>query len=161
MTESNVLDRANNAPAIFQDADLMGIGDFDSAVAALVAAGVEIDKSTDYGTGFSILPTKDKISLVGVDFLIVEWRFNDSDKFEGAAFVSALVVTKDGRKLILNDGSTGIYQQLRLITAARIKREHNQPQAGVLVRGGLSRSEYDYVDEKGKKSAASTYYLSE
>lgn len=158
MSESNVLDRANNAPAVFIDADLATITDFSSAIEALNAAGVEVESSTDYGTGFEIL--KDKDMLKGVDFVILEWRFNDSDKYEGD-FVSATLVTKDGRKLILNDGSTGIRDQLRMITNLRIKNGHPKPQAGILVRNGLTKSEYNYTDEKGKTAKAATYYLSE
>lgn len=158
MTESNILPASVNSPSVFRDADLAAIGSFADAVKALEAFNVAVEKTSDYGTGFVIV--KDKNVLIGVDFLILDWRFTDSSKYEGD-FVSAACVTKDGRKLILNDGSTGIRDQLKLVTSERIKKGHDHPQAGILVQNGLVRSDYDYTDEKGKTTKASTFYLSE
>lgn len=158
MTESNILPASVNAPAVFRDADLAAIDSFADAVKALESFNVAVEKTSDYGTGFAIV--KDKNVLIGVDFLILDWRFTDSSKYEGD-FVSATLVTKDGRKLILNDGSTGIRDQLKLVTAERIKKGHPHPQSGIMVQNGLTRSDYDYTDEKGKTTKASTFYLSE
>lgn len=158
MSESAILPASNNVPAVFKDADLAGITDFSSALSALESFNVAVESMADYGTGFEIV--KDKNVLIGVDFVILDWRFTDSSKFEGD-FVSAMVVAKDGRKLIVNDGSTGIRDQLRFVTSERVRKDHPNPQSGLLVRGGLTRSDYTYQDVKGKSSAASTYYLSE
>ena len=70
--------------------------------------------------------------------------------------MSATIVTKDGRKLIMNDGSTGIYQQLRSVTDNRIANNRANPQGGLAVEKGLRVSVYDNPVGQGKSR---TYYL--
>jgi hypothetical protein len=61
---------------------------------------------------------KDKASLVGVPMFFIQWRFNSGDLGE---FVSIEAITKaDGRKVVINDGSTGIRDQLMELTTTRI-----------------------------------------
>lgn len=62
----------------------------------------------EFGSGFQL--TSEKNSLVGKKFLLLKWNFTQGDY---GVFVSAAVVTADGAKLIINDGSTGICHQLR------------------------------------------------
>ena len=45
------------------------------------------------------------------------------------------------------------------LTEARKAAGHPTPQAGRMVRKGLSRSDYKRLDEKGKEQDATTYYL--
>ena len=112
--------------------------------------GEAVDVS-DYGSGFALL--KDKRILVGVPFVIVQW-IDNSDKGDYAGgFVSLYVVTEDGRKLIVNDGSTGIRDQL-----IRIKNRSGR-MGNILCRTGLSVSDYEYEDTDGVMRPASTYYL--
>lgn len=146
-----------NARSALTDDALRDITDWDSAVAIMEAAGVEIESFSDYGSGFTV---ENKKRLVGVPFFIAEWRFNVSD-LNDDGFVSASVLTKAGEKWIINDGSSGIRAQLQSVTRARIARKNLTPQNGLLVPGGLTRSDYDYTDEKGKTIPATTYYLSD
>jgi hypothetical protein len=151
--------------ALTQD-ELRVISDFRSAMEAVEnATGVPVEDASDYGTGFDVLSTDAKGTLCGVPFVIVEWRFNEGDAGE---FVSVSLVTEDGRKLVLNDGSTGIYQQLKEITGERLARGITA-QTGLAVRKGLRVNEYEYSPTLGRavkrgesapdKAKAKTYYL--
>ena len=147
----------------FNDESLAGITSFDDALSLLSESGVVPESMDDYGTGFKVLDNKDR--LIGVPFVILSWRFNDGDyetaPGEKGVFVSCEVVTKHGEKYIINDGGSGICRQLNMVSAQRQERNHPHPQNGLLVDGGLTKSEYEYTDEKGKTSPATTYYLSE
>lgn len=150
-----------NAPTKFDDGVLSKITSFADAFALLKESGLEGENFSDYGTGFKVT---EKSSLVGTPMILLEWRFNLKGKF--GDFVSALGVTKDGRKVIINDGSPhGICAQLRMVTTQRLSREHANPQASLLLESGLSRSDYDVMipnkDGEAVETAATTYYLSE
>lgn len=120
-----------------------------------------IDASDVLGDGFEL--TKDKDSLVGKRFVIVDYRFTESDTQvdpntgDPSVFATVRLITEDDRKLIINDGSTGIRDQLRVLP----------PEAAgsvIMVRGGLRVSEYEVeVPTKSGgtiKQPAKTYYLS-
>lgn len=94
---------------------------------------------------------KDKSVLVGTPFLIVEWFFYPGDF--GEDFVSMKVVTMDGRKFIVNDGSTGITAQLRATS------EKRNVYGGMACRKGLRVSEYTYTNDKGVEVPAATFYI--
>lgn len=142
----------------FDDAQLSSIKDMDSALAALGSV-TEVEDWADYGSGFDILENKD--NLIGVPFVILEWRFTKSKQFD-ATFVSCVVVDEKNNKHIVNDGSTGICRQLEGVTKMRIERDKAYPQTGLVVRNGLRRSDYKTiveVDGKQKEIEAATYYL--
>src|SRR5438270_347349 len=82
----------------------IGFGD----ILKQLEANGEIMSAAELGNGWAVLGSKEKGRLVGVPFLVLSYSMNDGDNGE---FVSAQVVTNTER-LILNDGSTGIYQQL-------------------------------------------------
>lgn len=124
--------------AYFTDEMLASIKSFDDALAIAAAAG-ELESISDYGNGFSVL--KDKGTLVGVPFVILEWQEREGD-FADSGFMSALVVTKGGEKWVVNDGSTGIADQLREVTRRRESEGRNNPRAFLSVPGGLTRSDY-------------------
>jgi len=127
-------------------------------VQLLSSHGLTVSDVTEYGTGFEVC--EDKRQLVRVPFIVLDWRFSEGDH---GRFVSMTVVTRDGRKLIINDGSTGIRQQMEKITEDRLKRfegDLTKAHAGLAVPKGLRVSEYVYVDrETGKAKDATTYYL--
>ena len=110
---------------------------------------VVTDVSSVLGDGFSVLPTDEKNTLIGVPFVILSWTFSEGDNGE---FVSLRIVTRTDRKLIINDGSTGIHDQVRKMHADGVLPV-------VFVPRGLRVSEYDYEDDHGKKKRASTFYL--
>lgn len=142
----------NNAPKIWDDESLRNISSFSDAMDAALAMG-GVEDYNDFGTGFSVV---DKASLIGQAFVILEWRFHKGDF---GVFVSAAAVTEDGRKVVINDGSTGICQQLLDVTDQRETRGAPNPQANLIVRNGIRASDYTYTDDKGNEIPATTYYL--
>jgi len=125
-------------PLITNDEETMGaIKSFDDAIAVLAAAGVELHDSKEYGDGFDVA---DKNELVGVPFVILGMKFSEGE-YGGNGFVIIHLVTKDGRKLIITDGSTGIRAQAEKYAARGLV-------AGVVFRDGLIRSDFRYVDDK-------------
>jgi hypothetical protein len=119
------------------------------------------DALTAYGDDLVATNTNelvDKADLVGVPFLVKNWRVNEGER---GLFVSVEIVTEDDRNLVFNDGSTGVYRQLEgnpdtgeAGLATRLGRR-----GGIMCRQGLRKSEYDAVDAKGKPVHATTYYL--
>lgn len=160
-------DTAIATTAHFTDDQLASIKNYDDALAIFAAAG-EAESIADYGNGFSIL--KDKATLVNVPFVVLEWMEREGD-FGEAGFVSALIVTKNGDKYVLNDGSTGIADQLRQVTRKRESEGRANASAFLQVSGGLTRSDYFRHEttgeisrtrpENGGKSwvPATTFYL--
>jgi len=136
----------------FEVDELAGIKSFDDAL-ALVAEKLGGQEKVgvadqEIGDGFKLLENKD--TLIGIEMLLVTWDFHMGDFGE---FVSAKVVTRDGQKYIVNDGSSGIRDQLMQYSAKK------NSQGGLFCRKGLRRSEYKYTDEKGNETPATTYYL--
>lgn len=123
----------------FDDLALRGITSFDDAVEAATAEwGEVVDYAEEFGSGFSVL--ENKTELVGERSLILSFKINEG-KWGG--FVSALVLTERGGKYIVNDGSEGMYKQLRGIAL-------QGRNGGILMQKGLSRSTYDTCMECGK-----------
>jgi len=133
-------------------------------------AGVNVnDNEGDGIKSLDIVDNKDR--LIGVPFLLVQWRFNESEKYKNedgtnGQFVSAELMLHDGTLLVLNDGSTGIARQLRELSDRRLASNHPMPYAGRAVNKGLRKSEYDIPVEKvvnGKivteDTHGVTYYL--
>jgi hypothetical protein len=109
----------------------------------------DIVSAAEYGTGFEVLDKDAKGQLVGVPFIVLDWTLNEGDFGE---FVSLRLVTQDNRKLIVNDGSTGIAKQIREIAEVGEQR-------ALYVKKGLRRSDYEYTAKDGSKKPATTFYL--
>lgn len=153
-TESKEIAKEANKH-LFTDADLAGVTDMDTAL-AMLGSVTDIEDFADYGSGFDILENKD--NLIGVPFVVLEWRFTDSQKYS-QTFASMVVVDEKNNKYIVNDGSTGICAQLQMVTQQRIDQGKAYPQAALICRKGLRRSDYTVEDSQGKELEASTYYL--
>jgi hypothetical protein len=117
------------------------------------------------GDGYKLLKEKD--ILENVPFMIVDWN-GITDPDTQRPYATIRIITTDNRRYRINDGSTGIYQQLILI------RNRSGKTRGIAVPRGLFKSEYfvddktkktipaDKVDShKGSKSKAVTWYLNE
>lgn len=136
----------------YRNSDLQSIGSFDDALALIREQfGDEGVVAADQviGNGFAILDNKDH--LVGVPFAMVKWHF-----YEGRyanKVVAVLLVTSDGRKFLMNDGSTGICKQLEEYS------DDTGRFGGMVARKGLVRSDYEITDDKGDETSASTYYI--
>ncbi len=143
----------------YSDDELLAVQSFDDALRlAAQYYGEENLVSADetIGNGFRLLANKD--TLIDVPFIALAWRFNPGE-FQGE-FCTLMVVTEDGRKFIVNDGGSGVCQQLATYTNATGRH------GGMLVKRGLSRSDYEYedttvLDSEGNptKRPAHTFYL--
>lgn len=147
-------------PVAYDDDVLSSIDGYAQAVALAKSDSStgELESFADYGNGFTVLPTDEKARLVKVPFVALAWAFHDGDNGE---FVSVTIVTKTGEKLILNDGSTGIRDQLRKVTDKRTARGADEVKAtaGLVCPNGLRRSDYEYHDANGVVKNATTYYI--
>lgn len=137
----------------FTDDQLAEINSWDDLGTAIGLTGLaQVDSST-FGTGYELLEKKDR--LVGTPFAILDWAFREGDYDKDRGYVSLIVLTKSGEKWIVNDGSTGIYDQMKGID----KKLGGTPTV-IKVGKGLRKSEYTFVDDKGVEKPATTYYLS-
>jgi hypothetical protein len=143
------------------------------AVALLAAAGIEVsevlDADQEIGEGWQVL---DKADLVGVPFVITNYRFSDSKKIRsadgtGKQFVILYVLTREffetegkSGKWVVTDGSTGLMTQLgEWVTKKGIDLDAEKVPALSCPRG-LIVSVYDYTDPStGVVTEAKTYYL--
>lgn len=131
--------------------ELAALSSFDDALKLVAAKVGETNvgvASQEIGDGFKLLENKDQ--LIGVPFIAVTWDFHQGDHGE---FVSVKLMTKDGQKYIVNDGSSGIRDQLIGYTNKK------GTQGGLFCEKGLRRSQYEYEAEDGTKKPATTYYL--
>ena len=142
-------------PQITQS-QLQNIVSFSDAISLVESVYGAVALSSEVlGDGFTLVE-KDK--LLGVPFVLVDYtvhtsKTNFDENGEGLKFVTVRCVTKEDNRVAFNDGSTGVAQQLRDLAAREIY-------GGIYVQNGLRASEYEVLDAKGRKSSATTYYLS-
>lgn len=146
-------DVVTTTPMLTNNDDVLrALKSFDDVAALMGDAGIKvIDYSEEFGNGFTLI--KDKNSLVGVEFIIVEQKQVDGDYGDGK-FTVVHCMTINGDKVIFVDGGSGIHAQCMAMTERGIV-------SGVHVRGGLTRSDYEYENDKGKMEPATTYYLAQ
>jgi hypothetical protein len=118
-------------------------GDYATFEDALAAAGEEAMILDDFQK------LDNKAELLNLPFIITRWWFTEGDM---GTFVVLRCITRDNRKLVVTDGSTGICAQLKKITLDTGKT------ANMVVRNGLRVSEYTADTESGPKRAQ-TFYL--
>lgn len=134
--------------------DYAGITSFDDALRLVQEKlGGEAVLASDLGDGFSVVDNK--MALIGVMFIVLEVSFHKGDikKDDGTygEFASLRIVTKDGAKLVINDGGTGIPEQIKALW------KHKPETVGkpIMVPKGLRVSQYDHP-QYGKSE---TFYL--
>lgn len=133
---------------IYDEDTLGAITSYADVMRLFNESGVAVVSTEDFGDGFKLT---NKPELVGVPFIIVDYKFASGDF--GNDFAIVRLVTEDGRKCIVTDGSTGIRDQLTKYMSKGIMN-------GLRVPRGLVRSDYEYTDDKGKQIPATTFYLS-
>lgn len=151
----NEVDRALYSISMEQLKEIGATGDaFNDALslAAEVYGESAVQLASDaIGDGFALTDNKDQ--FIGAEMIFLKWIFSEGDFIdaqtgEKRGFVSARVVTRAG-KFVINDGGSGIYEQLRMFT-----QDREGQQGGLVARKGLRRS--DYVNEYGN---ATTFYI--
>ena len=147
-------------PSRYSDDELTNITSIADVNVLFSKYNVSADTIANYGTGFTVVK---KESLINKQFVILEWHFYPSDKGPGD-MVTVHAFTKEGDKVIFNDGSSGIREQLRRVMNTRIKAGADEVSAcrALLVNGGLKSRTYDYTNpDTGEVSKATTFDLSE
>lgn len=129
------------------------------------------DDETDGILSLAVIGNKDE--LVNKPFMILRWRFNETDKYgDGGMFVSMEIayqtVDANGNAAlaygVLNDGSTGIRDQMVRLTERRKEQRKGDPYAVRSAKNGLRRSDY-HTDVVNKATGevetieATTYYV--
>jgi hypothetical protein len=132
---------------------------WDEMVSLLNESGIEVELAVDVLA--DEWPVLEKKKLVNVPMMLATWSVSKPGDGDGVGqYIVVRGITKDGRRFRFADGSTGIFKQLAYLTEQRVVNGSATPNAGLYVPGGLTVSEYDYTDDKGNKSKAQTYYLS-
>jgi len=121
----------------------------DNLADARAAMKLVVKSSDVLGDGAEFITDKNK--LVEVPFLILDWKFIVDEETQ-REYVNVLIMGASGDKARFNDGSTGIYAQLKQVS-------DNVGKVGIEVKQGLRRSDYVKVIN-GKNEKATTYYLS-
>jgi hypothetical protein len=106
----------------------------------LRSEGIAIEEF-DGGGEWELLGKDDKARLIDTPFVIARLRFNDTKKSKKGYFVSVCAYLQDGTKIVFNDGSTGICEQLKTYT------EKHQRTTAIACPKGLRVSEYEWEDE--------------
>ena len=89
--------------------------------------------------------------LINQDMVVARIRFNEGTS---GNFVSVCAYTiPDGKKVIFNDGGTGVYKQLKSYT------ERTGRTTAIRCKKGLKPSRYTYVDDNGVERDAVTFYI--
>jgi hypothetical protein len=145
-------------PASSYDPDLLKhIASFDDAVAAAhTTMGGIVAADQELGDGFALLDNKRKGSLVGIPLVLLEWWFRPGERGNTEYVAIRTVARHEGGstgKYIVTDGGAGIYRQLKDYTAKSGRT------GGLMVRGGLRRSDYVIRDESGNEKESTTFYL--
>lgn len=138
-----------STPRAFSVEELRSINSFDDALNLTVAKfGTEIPQaSEEIGDGFTLLDKEEKDILIRRDMILLDWSFSKGDF--GSDFVTIRCVTRDGGRYIVNDGGTGICEQLREYS------ERTGRYSALRVERGLRKSEYSNEYSEN----AVTYYL--
>lgn len=152
----NEIDRMNFS--ISRD-QLKEIGASGDAFADALALAKEVygDESVQLasdaiGDGFALTDNKDQ--FIGTPIVFLKWTFSKGDFIdpktkEKREFASVRVVSPKG-KYVINDGGSGICDQLRQFTDENFGR-----QGGLVAARGLRRSDYDHPEY----GSATTYYI--
>jgi hypothetical protein len=132
---------------------------WEEMVSLLNESGIEVGIASDVLA--DEWPIVEKKTLVNKALMLATWSVSEPGQgdFENQ-YIVVRGITKDGKRFRFADGSTGIFKQLVNLTRERVTNGSATPNAGLYVPGGLTVSEYDYKDEKGKTTKAQTYYLS-
>jgi hypothetical protein len=102
--------------------------------------GVELTAGEDeLGDGYERTDNKDR--FCDTPLVLVDWTVFMSSEFNQPAS-SIRIMTFAGEKFRISDGSTGIHKQLEELTAVRVRQGRPTPRQGLILKGGLRKSEY-------------------
>lgn len=126
---------------------------FEEILATLQAQGDLIDGEEEFGDGATLYRKDDKRKLVGVPMILFDYGFSEGVGATGEK-VTIRLKLPDGTVAVLNDGSAGIYRQIKELV------EKNTQGRALLLKHGLRASDYT-TTINGKETEATTYYLAD
>jgi len=101
------------------------------------------------GDGFRVADEDDKLMLIGVPLLLLDWSFKDSDYGQDQDWVLIHAVQRgsngEALKWVISDGGTGIAHDLQEFTNKTGRT------GGLAVKRGLRKSDY-FIDPDTKKT---------
>lgn len=151
MAKKEIVTQEEKAEVVIKPADSISAVDTMTAEEYqewLALEGIALEEF-DGGSEWELVGDKD--TLLNRAFIIARLRFTDNEK---GKFVSVCAyAAPDGKKIVFNDGGTGIYQQLLAFV-----KKHNRT-TGIRCSNGLRVSRYDYTDDEGVTRDAATYYI--
>lgn len=152
--------------SVVSDDMLAEIQSFDDALAVIneVFGGEIVEADKVLGTGFGI--ADEKAAYIGITLAVLKAERNPSDKGEKGRFWTLHAVAKDGRKVIINDGGSGIADQMDALVQRHGSLFHVRPATSespervslarpMLVKKGLRASSYVHPTA----GPSITYYL--
>lgn len=138
--------------------DLDAITSMDDALAILAAHGVTpVDAAEILADEYAPIA---KDALVNVPFMVLDSKTSWGDY---GPFVTCRVILMNGKRFRFSDGSTGIYEQMRML-----ENKYGMKNAvGLRCMKGLSKSTYTrrdddgepIVNEKGVEEKGTTFYF--
>lgn len=131
----------------FSEDELSEISGFGDALRLAAGAGMLVGRDI-IGDGFGVI---DKRDLVNRKCVILDVNFYGGKWGDAVALKG---VRDDGTKFVINDGSTGIRDQMKALVNRLDGKFHP-----FTLENGLRESEYTYTDDKGNETPAITYYL--
>jgi hypothetical protein len=126
---------------------------FEEIAATLAAQGDLIDAEEQYGDGAVLFRKDDKRKLVGIPMILFDWGFSEGVGASGEKVTLRLKLT-DGTVAIINDGSAGIYRQIKALAEGGLDGR------ALMLKHGLRASDYT-TTINGKETEATTYYLAD
>lgn len=145
------------ATRMWSDTQLRDMNSWQSMIESVQAEGLEVARADEeIGSGFKV--DDDKDHWLGIEMMLLEWRFNDG-KFENqygekTDFVSMVVIGSNNKRAIINDGSTGIAKQLREYS------ERTGKFGPMYLEDGLRVSrDYPVTLPDGRNILGTTYYI--
>jgi hypothetical protein len=119
----------------FSDDKLRAMDNFEDVLAAFAAEGIQLLDASDWvGAGSDLI---DKERLLGVPFLLIQWKFLQSQDYEGSSFVVCHILTRHNERLMFMDGSKGGIRD-DLIEASKNTNQFH----AMIVKNGLRKSDY-------------------
>lgn len=133
----------------FTREQLGAIDSFDAAMGLATAeygSVIAAHEQALLGDGFRVADEGDKIRLIGVPLLLLDWVFKPSDFGRGEwVLIHAVSRGENGEaiKWVISDGGTGIARDLKEFT------EKTGRDGGMAVKNGLRRSDYQTDGDTG------------
>jgi len=139
-------DEARQESKRFNQVSLQGIVDgdmsklpesFEAAMALFADAGITVDTAdaTTVGDGFRNI---DKEDLVNVPVLLLTWQLDSGQaRMSEDGFLIVRAIIKGGDRVWFTCGGYGLFQELTMLSASRVKNGVNGTNAGLFLPKGL------------------------